>query len=405
MYKNILIALDNSPDANTGIDLSIRLASLSGASLAGCHVYAALLHDERFRQMEPGLPERYQHPAELKRQRDNHESLITRGLRIIAASYTTVLEEKAREAGITAASRHREGKNFEELVNEARDGSDNGPYDLFIAGAHGLGQVKRSAIGGVAERTVRRLTQDVLITRDTPGDGSNMARDTVMVAVDGSPASFGALKRAVEISRLMKKKLEILSVYDPDFHYKAFRSLAGILSKEAMKGFNFKEQERLHEEIIDTGLEKIYSDHLDIALKYAKKADLEAKSLLLSGKPFDEIIEYTGDKNPFLLVMGRRGIHSTEALDIGSNTENCLRGVGCHLLITCDELDLPDKTASYTTEDIKMNWTEEAEEMLKKIPVFARKMAKNKIETQAEADGVEEIDAEYMAKVRQSMGG
>ncbi len=404
MYRNILIALDNSPDANTGIDLGVRLASLTGASLAGCHVYAALLHDERFRQMEPGLPERYQHPAELKRQRDNHESLIGKGLRIIAASYTAVLEEKALEAGLSAASRHREGKNFEELVIEARGGSDDGPYDLFIAGAHGLGQVERSNIGGVTERAVRRLTQDVLITRDAP-NGSKELSDTVMAAIDGSPASFGALQKAVDISLLMGMKLEIVSVYDPDFHYKAFRSLAGILSKEAMKGFNFKEQERLHEEIIDTGLEKIYADHLETALNYAKEAGVDAKTVLLSGKPFDEIIEYTEKKRPYLLVMGRRGIHSTEALDIGSNTENCLRGVACHLLITSGELDLTDKTASYTKEGTEMKWTEDAEEMLKKIPIFARKMAKNKIEAQAEADGVEEIDAEYMAKVRQSMGG
>ncbi len=404
MYKNILIALDNSPDANIGIDLGIRLASLTGASLAGCHVYAALLHDERFRQMEPGLPERYQHPAELKRQRDNHESLISRGLRIIASSYTAVIEEKAREAGVKALSRHREGKNFEELVNEARDGSIDGPYDLFVIGAHGLGRVKRSVIGGVTERAVRRLTQDVLITREAPV-GKPKIPDTVIAAIDGSPASFGALRRAVEISLLLSLKLEILSVYDPDFHYKAFRSLAGILSKEAMKDFNFKAQERLHEEIIDTGLEKIYADHLETALKYAKEAGVDAKTVLLSGKPFDEIIEYTIKLKPYLLVMGRRGIHSTEALDIGSNTENCLRGVRCNLLITSGELDLPDKGASYTTEETKMNWTEDAEEMLKKIPIFARGMAKKKIEAQAEADGVDEIDAEYMAKVRQSMGG
>ena len=52
-----------------------------------------------------------------------------------------------------------------------------------------------------------------------------------------------------------------------------------------------------------------------------------------------------------------------------------------------------------------MEWTEDAEEMLKKIPVFARGMAKKKIESQAAEDGVELIDAEYMAKIRGEMGG
>jgi hypothetical protein len=48
-----------------------------------------------------------------------------------------------------------------------------------------------------------------------------------------------------------------------------------------------------------------------------------------------------------------------------------------------------------------MEWTAEALELLEKIPVFVRPMAKKKIEKQAEAEGLEEITPEFMQKVRE----
>ena len=38
------------------------------------------------------------------------------------------------------------------------------------------------------------------------------------------------------------------------FHYAAFHSISGVLNEEAGKVFRFKEQEKLHEEVIDSGL-------------------------------------------------------------------------------------------------------------------------------------------------------
>jgi len=44
-----------------------------------------------------------------------------------------------------------------------------------------------------------------------------------------------------------------------------FNGIVGVLNEKASKIFRFKEQEQLHEEIIDTGLAKIYQSHLEIA--------------------------------------------------------------------------------------------------------------------------------------------
>src|SRR5438445_10157115 len=76
-----------------------------------------------------------------------------------------------------------------------------------------------------------------------------------------------------------------------------------------------------------------------------------------------------------MLVMGRIGVHSDDDMDIGSNTENLLRMVDCHVMISNKKYVPPiDQQAEYT-----IAWTEEALRRMEKIPVFARGVAKTAI--------------------------
>lgn len=325
MYKNILVCLDNSDHANWGADLGISFSEKLGSSLTGCHVYAADLHERRFRQMEPGLPARYQNEGELKRQRENHGVLISKGLRIIADSYTADFESRCGTGGLSSSSKTMEGKNYLEIVREL----EGGAYDLVILGVLGLGVTPASLIGSVCERVVRRTRTDVLIVKKPAAMDS-----PIVVAVDGSPNSSAAVRLGVTLGKAFGVDVEAVSAYDPDFHYAAFRSISGILSEEAGRMFKFKEQETLHEEIIDKGLARIYQDYLDTAHGIAKENGLEIETTLLSGKPYDRIVAHVEKLRPSLLIMGRVGIHAGEGLDIGNNTENCLRQAGCNLLIT-----------------------------------------------------------------------
>ena len=394
MYKKILFCLDNSDCANRGIELGVSIARNSGARLTGCHVYAAKLHNMRFHQMESGLPPQYQKEEELKKQREVHDTLITKGLQIISDSYVTVLQARASEAGLTAESVSREGKNYEELVSEASEGG----YDLVVIGALGLGRVGSSRVGSVCERVVRRLKTDILVSRGpAPSSGSK-----ITVAVDGSASSFGGLLTAIELSRVFDCKVEAVSVFDPDYHYKAFRSIAGVLTKEAGALFKFQEQEKLHEEVIDSGLAKIYKGHLETAEALAAEHGCRITTKLLSGKPYDELIRHVKETSPFLLVMGKTGFHSTPTLDIGSNTENCLREASTHLLISRREF-VP---SSRKDEGLKsLEWSAEAAATLERVPPFARGIVKNMVEESARKEGLNEVTLELMMKVRKKMDG
>ncbi|MEE8495120.1 MAG: universal stress protein, partial [Xanthomonadales bacterium] len=258
-----------------------------------------------------------------------------------------------------------EGKNYRELVRE----TNSGKYDLLVMGSLGLGAVPGSCIGTVCERVVRRSDIDTLVIKDPK---RSITQGPIMVAVDGSTRSYGGLLIALSMAQSWQLPVHVVSAFDPYFHYVAFNRIAGILSEEAGKVFRFKEQEKLHEEIIDGGLAKIYQGHLDVAESIAQDYGIEIETRLLDGKPFEVIEKQVRKINPSLLVLGKVGIHADDELDIGGNAENLLRNVGCAVLLSQREYrPRVDIVAEATT-----SWTRQAEERLNNVPSFARGMAR-----------------------------
>ena len=239
-FDDILVALDASPHADRALAEALRLVKPDGGTITGIHAYAAAMHDRRFKQMEGGLPERYLEEEEMMYQRDVHDSLITRGLNIISDSYHDVAAEACEKAELPFHRLSPEGKNYARIVEAASSGN----YDVLTLGALGLGAVPGSLIGTVCERVVRRSPIDTLVIKDSNrsiGDGP------IVVGIDGSELSNGALMTALDIGRRLGVEVHAVAAYDPYYHYVAFNKIAGVLSDEAGKVFRFKEQEQLHE--------------------------------------------------------------------------------------------------------------------------------------------------------------
>jgi nucleotide-binding universal stress UspA family protein len=229
------------------------------------------------------------------------------------------------EQAIPFSYRLMEGKNWLELAREVRAH----PYDLVIIGILGLGAVNGNFIGGVCERVVRNISTDVLVVKNGTFIG-----ERVVAAIDGSDEAFSAFRKALVLGKMFGVEVEALSVYDPHFHRRAFQALVGVLSEEAGKVFRFREQEKLHDEIIDDGLGKIYRGYLDRAVEMGLDEGVHVKSTLLAGKASTEICKYLETRTSALLVISRFGAHKTDEQDIGNTAENLLRFARCNVLIT-----------------------------------------------------------------------
>src|SRR5437867_1949179 len=285
MFKHICVPVDNSDYSNRAIDLAVELGRACGARLTGIHVYAAGLHDYRFKQMEYTLPDEYKDEHELERQRKIHDSLIAMGLQLISDSYLDVIARRAEAAGLAFERKMVDGKHYKAL---------------------------------------------------------------------GRP-------------------LRAVAVYDPYLHYAMFNGIVGVLNEKASKIFRFKEQEQLHEEIIDTGLAKIYQSHLEIGRKLAAEDGVDLALTLLDGKCFEQMLTFARKEAPWLLVLGRIGVHSDETeVDLGSNTENLLRLAPCNVLLTGGKFYPP---LDVKAEEI-IAWTEEAEARMERVPPQVKGVAR-----------------------------
>ncbi len=427
MYREVLVPVDNSDPSQWAIDRAIELCRRSGGRITGNHVYAARLHDVRFRQLETGLPAQFQTPDEIKRQRKVHDKLIEKGLQLISDSFLDQTEKRCESAGVPLTRQLLEGINYEEIVREANGGSGRLPsligfdpniahkydgggtvrsdvklgedgrivgedeeqdeklagssgraYDLLAIGAHGIGRQPFSQLGGVTARVLRQVEKDVLIVRDERA----LSGGRWMVCVDGSSYAYKALRSALEMAREYGAKLYVCSAFDVEYHHVVFGNIKDVLSVQASKVFKFEEQEELHNNIIDKGLLKLCQANLKRAQVMAEAyPEVEIETQILIGKPFQCILQWLEEVDPTLLVVARHGGHRIEGTDLGSQAENLVRLAPCNVLLVGTHDVRPDEIP-WIEEDGEqgLEWAPNAEVRILRVPPFALGIARKAVE-------------------------
>ncbi len=379
VYERILVPVDNSKHSDEAVVVAAILAQRLGCEVEGFHTYAARLHEHRFRQMEPGLPEPFQANEKLEGTRKVHGSLISDGLRLVSESYLDHAAEICQEQQVPFERRLAEGTNYVEILSEiSRDGCD-----LVALGALGLGARRRSLIGSVSERVLRRSPIDVLLVRKSPPGSRG-----VMVAIDGSPESFAAVTTALRVGEALGEPVEIDSVFDPQFHITAFKSIAGAISEERARFFAFDQQQTLHNEIIDGGLELLYQGYLETASRMAETAGQQVETSLLTGKPFQRILDHVEKRQCRMLVVGRFGAHRTEYADLGSTSENVARLARCSVLVVAEALTQQGENG--------LVWVPEAEARLEQVPEIMRALTRQRVEKHARRLGASTVTLEVV---------
>ncbi len=336
MYREVLVPVDNSQHSDWAVDRALEVCAAGEGRLTGSHVYAARLHDVRFRQLETGLPAQFQTAEEIKRQRKVHDKLIEKGLQLISDSFLDQVEKRCAARGIPLRRQLLEGINYEEIVKEVNRGEGQLPsligfdpniaanydggertrsdvrlgedgrivgedeelaeklagrsgrrYDLVVMGAHGIGRQPFSQLGGVVARAMKGIEKDVLIVRtDSP-----LAGGRFMVCVDGSAYSYRSMRMALELAKAFGASLYVCSAFDVEYHHAVFHNIKDVLSVKASKVFKFEEQEELHNNIIDKGLLKLSQANIKRAEVMAREfPDVHVTTQILIGKPFQVVL-------------------------------------------------------------------------------------------------------------------
>jgi len=427
VYREIFVPVDNSQHSDWAVARAIELCRKAGGRITGNHVYAARLHDVRFRQLETGLPAQFQTPEEIKKQRKIHDKLIEKGLQLIADSFLDQLGKRCEAEGVQLTRQLLEGINYEEIVNEVNRGAGRLPgligfdpnraagydggervrgdvqvgangrlvaeeedaaarlvgssgrqYDVLAIGAHGLGRQSYSQLGGVVARVLRGVEKDVLIVRDDrPFDAGRF-----LVCVDGSSYSYKAMRVALELAQAFGGSLYACSAFDVEYHHVVFHNIKDVLSYQASKVFKFEEQEELHNNIIDKGLLKLCQANLKRAEVMAREfPDVPLKTQILIGKPFQVIMQWAEEIKPSLLLLARHGAHRIEGTQLGSQAENLLRLAPCNVLLT-GTVGIRPEDIPWIEEDgvAGLPWAPEAEVRILRVPPFAQGIARRAVE-------------------------
>ncbi|MGH7568785.1 MAG: universal stress protein [Gemmatimonadales bacterium] len=440
MYREIFVPVDNSQHSDWAVERAIELCRQGngGGRITGNHVYAARLHDVRFRQLETGLPAQFQTPDEIKKQRKIHDKLIEKGLQLIADSFLDQLGKRCDAAGVALTRQLLEGINYEEIVNEVNRGAGRLPgligfdpnraagydggaqgrsdvkvgangrlvaededaaarlvgssgrrYDLVAIGAHGLGRQPLSQLGGVVARALRGIEKDMLVARDD----RPLAGGRFLVCVDGSSYSYKAMKTALELAQAFGGSLFVCSAFDVEYHHVVFHNIKDVLSAQASKVFKFEEQEALHNNIIDKGLLKLCQANLKRAEVMAREyRDVPLKTQILIGKPFQVVLQWAEEIQPSLLVLARHGAHRIDGTDLGSQAENLVRLAPCNTLLI-GTVGIRPEDIPWIEEDGQagLPWAPEAEVRILRVPPFAQGIARRAVEEyvleQVGADG------------------
>lgn len=125
--------------------------------------------------------------------------------------------------------------------------------------------------------------------------------DTILVPTDGNPGMNAVARQALDLAALAGAEVHVLSVVDPT----RVRSDADDEEVES--------------------LERTASDATDRIATMAAQRDQDVTTVVRTGRPYEEILDYADDAGADLIVMGTHGRAGLDRYLLGSVAERVVR--------------------------------------------------------------------------------
>jgi nucleotide-binding universal stress UspA family protein len=183
--------------------------------------------------------------------------------------------------------------------------------DLILVGSHGIGPLRGALLGSVSSQLLSHAPCSVMIFRENGAlEPASHAR-SVVVGIDGSPASRRALEFAATIAVALAAELVLLHAYDPHAPFVTEPSRA------------LREMSRAHARAIVAEARAGLAAPLDVVGEE-----------IVEGHPRDELIAACERHVPAVLVVGSRGLGGFKDLLLGSTSRWVANCAPCPVVVT-----------------------------------------------------------------------
>jgi len=289
--EKILYPADFSRCAGQALDHALHLARKYGAELHMLH--AIVLHED-----DPHSPSH--HFPDL-------EEIHNRLKELAEAEMAAALKPRKTKGVKITMQQERGMSAAETILDYARD-KDIG---LIVMGTHGRRGLGHLFLGSVAEEVVRHAGCPVLTVREEKKPASVHALQRILVPIDFSEHSKGALAHARELAAAYEAELQILHVIEETVHPAFYMS-----GKTSIYDLRPDIRERAQK-----AMKKLFDE------TPGPKAAVQF--LCADGRAHKAILEFAEKEKSDLIVIATHGLTGLQHLLLGSTAEHVVRRAQC----------------------------------------------------------------------------
>jgi nucleotide-binding universal stress UspA family protein len=303
MYKRVLVPLDGSELAEVVFSYATELAARLELDLVLLHVV-----DPHERDLVP-----------------LHRAYVERAAEVLRRQ-SEELQKKAdiqpKGEGVAARGELAVGHPAEEILECAL----RHDIDLILMATHGRSGIKRWALGSVADKVLRVSKTPVCLVR--AGLSEEIVHDkwpsiTMLVPLDGSELAELVIPHVEALAKQLGPKLVdvvLLRVCEPPVVSSDYPPTADLTWEE-------------HQAREMARPTTVCEEYLAKVQEQLKGVGLKARSVVLKGKPADEITDYANKNLVNLIVMSTHGRSGIGRWAYGSVADRVLLGVSSPIFL------------------------------------------------------------------------